>query len=319
MNRKILCAVLTIILVMLVSASAETGEKPIVGVAWRSNQDSETFVAVCKAIEAAGGKPVVLDMVMSADLNYEAGKLADGTDTEGALTAEAAKLVRCNTWQGSNVEAVMDGITAVVFPGGEDISPSLYYTPQPVEAREGYSAERDVSDYLLMSYCLEKDVPILAICRGMQMLSVASGADMIQDISAYMQRQGLDYGYQHRNEPKEVGAYRDFAYHGVKVLGHDSLLYQLTGKDTIENAPSWHHQAVKSVDGTRLVVTGTSETSGIEMIEAVERPDKTFVLGLQYHPEISVVRESDEASLRCFQAIVDMADKARPYAMAPAA
>ena len=55
------------------------------------------------------------------------------------------------------------------------------------------------------------------------------------------------------------------------------------------------------------------------MIEAYERPDKTFVLGLQYHPEISVVRENDEASLVYFQAIVDMADKARSYALAPAA
>ena len=54
---------------MLVSASAETGEKPVVGVARRSNQDSEFFVAACKAIEAAGGKLVVLDMVMSADLD----------------------------------------------------------------------------------------------------------------------------------------------------------------------------------------------------------------------------------------------------------
>lgn len=53
------------------------------------------------------------------------------------------------------------------------------------------------------------------------------------------------------------------------------------------------------------------------MIEADERPDKTFVLGLQYHPEISVVRENDEASLVYFQAIVDMADKARSYALVP--
>jgi putative glutamine amidotransferase len=76
---------------------------------------------------------------------------------------------------------------------------------------------------------------------------------------------------------------------------------------------------VKSIEGTRLLVTGTAETSGIEMIEADERPDKTFVLGLQYHPEISVVRENDEASLVYLQAIVDMADKARSYDLAPAA
>ena len=78
-----------------------------------------------------------------------------------------------------------------------------------MEAREGYSAERDVSDYLLMSYCLGKDIPILAICGGMQMLSVVSGADMLRDIPYYLREQGIDYRYEHRNEPEEPGAYRD--------------------------------------------------------------------------------------------------------------
>ena len=54
-------------------------------------------------------------MVMSADLDYKTGKLADGTDAEGALTAEAAKPVRCNTWQGSNAEAVIKPRKPTVF------------------------------------------------------------------------------------------------------------------------------------------------------------------------------------------------------------
>ena len=302
---------LSLMVTMQAGTLAEGSEGPVVGVAWRRNQDSESFVGAVQAIKAAGGTPIVLDMVMSADLTYENGMLVHDVDNDGALTAEAAKRVRCNTWQGSNAERVMDGITAIVFPGGEDISPSLFYTPQKLEAREGYCAERDVSDYLLMSYCLEKDIPILAICRGMQMLCVVSGADMIQDIPAYMQGQGLDYGYEHRNEPAEPGAYRDFAYHDVKVTEHDSLLYELTGSDVIRNVSSWHHQAVGDVNGTRLVITGITETSGIAMVEAVERPDKTFVLGLQYHPEINVVRENDEASLVYFKAIVGLAGKAQ--------
>ena len=286
-----------------------TDLRPVVGVAWRSNQESESFVAVCKAIEAAGGRPVILGQVLSADLVYENNMLVGSTDADGVLTAEAAKLIRCNTWQGSNVEEVMDGITAIVFPGGEDISPSLYYSPQPAETREGFSAERDVSDFLLMSWCLEKDIPILAICRGMQLLAVVSGADMIQDMTLYMSGLGKEYGYEHRNEPETPGAYRDFASHDVKVSGEDSLLFRLTGTDTIKAVPSWHHQAVRSVDGTRLVVTGETYTAGERIIEAIERPDKTFVLGLQYHPEIAVVREMDEASLVYFTTIVNMASK----------
>lgn len=216
-------------------------------------------------------------------------------------------MVKTNTWQNSNVEEVMEGISVIVFPGGEDISPSLYYEPCDVETNEGFSAERDVSDYLLMSYCLEKDINVLAICRGMQMLSVVSGAEVIQDIPVYFKELGINYGYEHRNEPETQGEYRDFAFHDVVVTGHDSLLYQLMGVDTIKDVPSWHHQAVASIRGTRLKVTGTVEVSGIEMIEAVERPDKSFVLGVQYHPEIAVVRDLDSTSISYFKKIVDLA------------
>ena len=62
-----------------------------------------------------------------------------------------------------------------------------------------------------------------------------------------------------------------------------------------------------------------SFVAACKAIEAAESPDKTFALGLQYHPEISVVRENDEASLIYFQAIVDLADKARSCALTPAA
>ena len=147
MKIKVISLLIVVLLLFAITPgiSAEGADsRPVVGVAWRSNQESETFVAACKAIEAAGGRPVILGQVLSADLVYENNMLIGSTDADGALTAEAAKLIRCNTWQGSNVEEVMDGITAIVFPGGEDISPSLFYSPQPVETREGISAERDV-------------------------------------------------------------------------------------------------------------------------------------------------------------------------------
>ena len=307
-TKKILALLLTAALLLTIPACARTAQRPLVGVAWRSNQESETFAATCKAIESAGGKPVLLPQVLSPDLSYEGGTLINATNADGSLSDAAAKLVRCNTWQGSNAPSVMEGIAAIVFPGGEDISPSLYYDSQPVQTQEGFSAERDVSDYLLMSYCLEHDIAILAICRGMQLLSVVSGAEMTQDIPNAFKDLGLAYSYDHRNEPEDSGAYRDFAFHDVSVTERDSLLYRVAGTDVIRNAPSWHHQAVKSVEGTRLAVTGVTETSGIDMIEAVERQDKTFVLGIQFHPEIAVVRQLDDTSLCYFTAIVETAN-----------
>ena len=122
------------------------------------------------------------------------------------------------------------------------------------------------------------------------MLSVVSGASVAQDIPAYFKELGLDYGYEHRNEPKIQGEYRDFAFHDVVVKDHDSLLYRLMGADVIKDAPSWHHQAVGSVENTRLKVTALLEVGGIEIVEAVERADKSFAVGLQFHPEAAIVK-----------------------------
>lgn len=301
-EKNIFFACAALLFSLLLSSCVREKTQPLIGVAWRSNQNAETFVATCKAIEAAGGKPVLLQQILSADLAYNANMLTDAKNADGSLSYAAAKLVKCNTFQNGNVGSMLNDVTAVVFPGGEDISPSLYYDAPPVEAAEGFSAERDVSDYLLMSYCLVNDIPMLCICRGMQFLSVISGAKMIQDIPYYMAQKGVDYRYDHRDKVQE-----SFVFHNVTVTSADSLLRSIVGSSVIENAPSWHHQAVDSVDGTRLVVTAVTNTSGIDIIEAVERPDKSFVLGLQFHPEIAVVRELDYTSITYFRAIVNAA------------
>ena len=239
---------------------------------------------------------------------YEEGRLRGCTDESGQLSPEASAKVRAHSWQDSDALQVMQGVSAIVFPGGEDISPSLYAKPQAVQVWEGFSPERDVSDFLLMSLCLEKDVPVLALCRGCQVLSVVSGAEMIQDIPVYLESRGIRHAHEHRNEPPSPGAYRDFAFHDVRIVEKDSLLYRIVGREVIPKAPSWHHQAVGSVEGTPLRVTGVFEAPGTELIEAVERPDKAFVLGLQFHPEIAVVRGLDETSILYFRAIVEAAD-----------
>lgn len=282
------------------SANAQTDEV-VVGVAWRPNAESLSYKSTCRALEAAGIKYVVLPQVRSADLPYGAdNKLVDGVDATGALSASAAKLVRCNTWQESDAADVLKGVNAVVFPGGEDISPSLYYDPQQwhgIEAEKDYSAERDVSDYLLMSYCLEHDIPFMAICRSMQMLSVVSGAEVIQDIPTWFADQGKDYHNEHKQLADAEG-HRDFAPNAVMVE-QDSILHGIVQKDELSGCPCWHHQAVSNVDGTRLVVTAHATTEGVRMIEAVERTDKTFAIGVQFHPEISIQKKLDnEANVR---------------------
>lgn len=270
-----------------------TESTPVIFVAWSNNQESYSFISTLRAIQEAGATPVILDQALSADLNYDkGGKLIDAVDEHGMLTSENAKKVKENTWQNSNVEEIMEGVDYIVFPGGSDICPTLYYDEQDwhgIEEETDYCAERDVSDFILLSYCLEQDIPTLAICRGMQMLSVVSGADMIQDIPQWFAQDGLEYHDIHRDPEK-----KNLVPHQVKITSADSLIHYIVNADCINGAPSWHHQAVDNVDGTRLEVTALTETDGKQMIEAVERPDKLFCIGVQFHPEIAIAKHLDK-------------------------
>ena len=300
---------------------ADVSQKTVVGIAWRADTDSEFFTNVCRAGEAAGGEWVMLDQVLSSDLNYdEAGRLTEGKTEINMLDETAAKYVKCNTWHGSNAAEAVGNVSIVLFTGGEDISPTLYYTPEEwhgIEAEIDYNAERDVSDYLTMAYCLDCDIPLMGFCRGAQMLGVLSGGEVIQDIPTWFENQGIAYDYTHRNQKATPDSYRDYAPHTVQVA-KGSRLYDIVGTDTLTGCPSWHHQAVKNVDNTRLTVTGYTDTNGVPMIEALERTDKTFAVGLQFHPEAALVKNldgaankddymDDETALSIFQYIVDEA------------
>ncbi len=294
---------------------------PVIGIAWTDDLSSEFYTNVYKSIEEAGGQPILLEQVETADLPYFDGRLTKGVDDTGALSDEAGKLIRVNSWLGSNAEFVIEGVDAVIFTGGSDISPSLYYEQEPwhgIEEERDFNAERDVSDYLLMDYCLDNDIPIMGLCRGMQMLGVVSGAEVIQDIPTYYARRNFPYRYEHRNEKVSPSSYRDFASHDVDIMDKDSVLWDITRTSVLKGAPSWHHQALKSVDGTRLKVTGSTTVSGIDIIEAIERTDQRFAVGYQFNPELVIARTiensgdtdafmSYDTAMRFFKELMDAA------------
>lgn len=262
--------------------------RPVVALAWSNTPNSYTYTSVMTTIESSGAEIRLLAMAKSYDLEYDdQDRLVKSADDLGVLTREAAEVVRKNTWHKSNAEHVMEGVRCVIFSGGWDISPSLYGDPLWDGFTDDccFSAERDVSDYILISYCLEKNIPMLAICRSMQMMAVVSGASLIQDIPDWLRGMGITKTDDHLPDDR-----KDFRFHPIKVLSKESLLYRVTGRDVVVDAPSWHHQMVRSIEGTRLTLTGTHDTQGIPVIEVVERDDLTFCLGVQFHPEITVRR-----------------------------
>ena len=237
------------------------------------------------------------------------------TAEEGMLSeAAASKLIKSNADK-TNIKEVMRGIDGVFVPGGEDISPTLI-KDFDVEKNTctGFSATRDVSDVVLEAYCIDNDIPMFCVCRGMQMLSVISGAHMIQDIPDYCVENNLPLNLEHK-DTKEYGP-KDFVRHDVTIQDKDSKLYEVVQADTFANIPSWHHQAVHDVSNTNLRETAIDNTGSFKVIEAVELADKTYIVGTQFHPEVVVNRvykmqESDpcnvDTCLRFFQTLVKYA------------
>ena len=259
-----------------------------VGLAWQPNE--KAYDRVVRSIELADGEAIILPQMRPAGFEYDDSVLqARFVDDDGVLLQQYADQVKRNTYHGTAIDSLMKGIDAVVFLGGNDISSTLFRDPQPWHgiAGDDCNATRDVSEYLTMAYCLDRDIPVLGLCRGMQMLAVVSGATMIQDLGALYASRDVDYNNLHRSL-RDADGKRHYTPHDVQVTDHASLLYSIVLSDEIKNVPSWHHQVVGSVEGTDLKITGTTPTQGYDVIEAIERKDKTFALGVQFHPEESV-------------------------------
>lgn len=322
--KKVLCAAVAscaLISGIVCEVSAMDAEgRPHIGISWKSN--TQNYEGFKKVIEDAGGIPVELPQITNVNITYN----EDGTISEdclyptGMLKEEYADAVKDNHFDDTNVAAALEGIDGVFFTGGEDVSPSLFRVPEK-EANMGeeINAARDVSDYTLMAYCIENDVPTLAVCRGEQVMGIVHGVTFIQDLPTYYAERGSDIGGLHRMLP-DPEVERDYTHHDVEIFPIDSHLYDIVGDTKLERVSSWHHQAIGSLEGTDLIQTAQTVHDGIPVVEGIENPNKTFMVGIQFHPENDLVEVSqrgkdadkfcdNEICLRFFKALVAAASK----------
>ena len=164
-----------------------------------------------------------------------------------------------------DMTSLLDSIDGLIVSGGPDISPATY-KEEPGPMTTEFYPEQDFSEMGLIEGALEMDMPFLGICRGMQILSVAHGGKMHQhlDTTSGHERHG--------------GFFGKSTEHGV-VVERDSLLASIMGESFTVN--SLHHQGVS--DSGTLEISARAEHDGL--IEGVERRDKQFCIGVQWHPE----------------------------------
>jgi putative glutamine amidotransferase len=163
----------------------------------------------------------------------------------------------------------MHGIGGLLLPGGPDVDPTLYgATPDP---NAGLDVCRPLDDLELrvLDYSLEHDMPVLAICRGMQLLNVAFGGQLIQDLSGHQE--------EHADEEPTPSQHLMYLAPGAKAAA-------VIGSAGFFRVNSLHHQGLREAQRSpQLMSIAYSVDDGL--IEGLESPQHSWVIGLQCHPE----------------------------------
>ena len=180
-----------------------------------------------------------------------------------------------------------DGLTledayGLLLTGGTDVSPDLYGEQPALETDKDLDLERDRTELQLIAEALRRDLPIFAICRGLQILNVQHGGSLIQH---------LDTSERHKRRTPDRG----LPAHTVSIES-DTKLREIAGMESWK-VNSRHHQAAGKV-GDGLIVSARDPVDGV--IEGLERPDKRFVIAVQWHPEDQA--PSNEQQRKLFEA-----------------
>ena len=195
--------------------------------------------AYLRAIEGAGGAPVMI---------------APGFDDDTII-------------------ALMANVSGLMLTGGGDVDPALYGEPANGTQMDSVSVERDTLEVAALRIAMERGLPVLAICRGMQVLNVALGGSLYQDIPSRCPSE--------INHAQTAGGERarDDVTHDVGVEARSCLASVLGGRSLRVN--SMHHQALRKLGRGLEAVAWAPD--GI--IEGAEMPGERWVLGVQWHPE----------------------------------
>lgn len=156
-----------------------------------------------------------------------------------------------------------------LFTGGKDIHPLLYGL-SPINKCNNFDKEVDENTIKLMKLAIKSNKPILCICRGMQLLNVALGGTLYQDIETEIETKTIGHNFNFIKSDE---------VHSISI-NNDATLFNYFGNELYVN--SIHHQSIKTL-GKDLIVSATASDG---VIEGIELPKKDHVIGVQWHPEM---------------------------------
>ena len=166
--------------------------------------------------------------------------------------------------------SMLDSVDALILSGGGDINP-LYLGEEPIPALHGINPRRDLCELMLTRLAVDRQIPMLGICRGCQVLAAALDGSVWQDIPSP--------GIKHSQDLE-----RSYASHFVSIA-EDSVLHNIFGTQQLA-VNSFHHQAVREA-GPHLRIVATAPDG---VCEAVESTEMKSIVGVQWHPECFCLR-----------------------------
>lgn len=255
---------------LLALSGSLNAKVPVIGIsAYTADESCKADLTYIKCIQAAGAIPIVIPM----------------------------------TSDESQLEQVLTLVDGVIMTGGEDFDPYRCYGEEPLKEMRITNPDRDDFDIKLVRAAVAKGVPVLGICRGEQLLGVAFGGALWQDIPT--QVEGSVKHNQIPTNPK-------YPTHSIKIE-KGSILYGLFGEESML-VNSFHHQAIKKMPGGLKATARAAD--GI--VEAVERDGSRiagfkdeggFIFGVQFHPEIMFAVGGNSKFLKIFEMFVEEARK----------
>jgi putative glutamine amidotransferase len=202
----------------------------------------------------------------------------------------------------ATLRGIYESLDAVFLPGGADIDPVSYGTdPHPMCDKT--DPARDRVELALARWAIADGKPVLGVCRGMQLINIAAGGTLYQDLATQYPN-----GIKHDYFPfGRTGHARDYLAHEVRIAD-DSRLARLFGAGTIK-VNSMHHQGLREL-GANLIPTAYAPDG---LVEALEGTGPSYLLGVQWHPE--ALTECDAATRKLFAEFVEAAGDYRASGM----
>lgn len=229
--------------------------------------------------------------ITSTRLQTDSGSLRTGLNEayiNAVVRAGAAPILIPNLADEKRLRPLYELLDGLLLSGGGDVDPSHFGESRHEKCGPAYAA-RDETEFLLTRWAMGEGKPLLAICRGIQVLNVALGGSLYQDIGAQLP-EALKHDWS-SDTP------RGKAVHVVSIEANTRLADIVTADSLPVN--SFHHQALKSVAPGLVVTARTTD----RLIEAVEAPGHPFAIGVQWHPE-EMAHEYGQAQ-HLFDALAD--------------